>query len=312
MGKLIFIVNSLAGRAHQSGQILKRLQSQNWNRPCEFWMSHSTEQMDAYCDIIKPEECESVVLVGGDGTMNRALESLASKQIPLGFVPAGTANDLVRELYHDFQWPTLAKYVRQRSLRRIDMVTVNGKPFLTVGGIGVGSVLTEHFNQQRWSSKFYNWMKDQLGEKIYTVLAIQSLLFSRVPALPIRIKTAQTEHQFDVAAVFVCNQPTLGGDLRVAPDAKNNDGLLDVLVILHQPRFRLLNVLKALKQGEEPVGCFRLRTARLQIESLTSQPIKAFGDGEALVESRLLDFRIQPQALQVYAPPLSASIEKSA
>src|SRR3954471_24643738 len=196
-----------------------------------------------------------VIAAGGDGTVRLVAQELAGTGVPLGVIPLGTANDFARANgIPDDVAGALDRIVR-RSTRAIDLLEVNGRPFVTAGGIGIGA----------HSALVVPWIKalhplarmaaDSLGSGVYRIAAGANVLFrpglTETVRLTWRVPGEATDQSTEVRTqgVFIANQRTLGGGLALPVPADNADGALDVCVVHDVARVRLLAALTSLLRG---------------------------------------------------------------
>lgn len=247
-------------------------------------------------------ELEILVVFGGDGTLNKVLPYVAQKNISLALMPAGTANDLAAQygLKRDLQ--SLKNILSEPKPEKMDLVSVNGQLYATVGGIGIGSHISEKINQLRDSSRTAAQASKFLGAHIYPMMALKTIVMGE--SLPRKILVRSDEHEqvVQTAAIFVSNQALVGSKISVAPQARNNDGMIDVLVIQAESKAGLLHSLLAMRSGQEPEPCLRFSGKKIVLKSLDGQAIPVFGDGEPLVKSDALTFEVLNGALQILRP----------
>ena len=299
MKKLVFIANNMAGKG-KAWEIVRQAQRFIYGWECELKCSTSPEEALEFCQALDNESCEGVFLAGGDGTINRALPGLVKKGIPLGIIPTGTSNDFAQELGFSLDWEMIQRIVDNGSYDPIDLIEVNGLPFATAGGIGVGSFVTSEFNRRRDKSLAFRLLSQRLKGQIYSVLSAKTILLQQDYIHHLRITSENFNQTLRTAVLFVCNQAFLGDDLLVAPDARNDDAKFNVLVSRGFGRKELIHVLIDLKKGKSPKDSVHFVSRHLVIEDLDNRPIQVFGDGETLAESPRLEFEIIPKALQVY------------
>src|ERR1700759_2463898 len=98
------------------------------------------ERASDLSDLIRAtkRDIDSVIIGGGDGTLNAALPGLLETALPLGIIPLGTANDLARTLGIPIDPAAAAHIVARGALQRVDIGEVNGYPFFNVASIGFG------------------------------------------------------------------------------------------------------------------------------------------------------------------------------
>jgi len=300
MKKIAVIANRTAGR----GRAIVAIQEAKrtlWGWPLEFICPESPDHLQRVCRDLDPEVYEAAVVIGGDGTMNQALRGMANGQVPLFAYPGGTANDFAGELGMTGHWEQVQRLLDKRIIEPIDLITANGIPFATVAGIGVGSILTAELNEQRQKSVLFREGLKRLRSELYTVLSAKTVLFRRDYLYHLHIRSNVFDEKIKTAAVFVCNQNKLAGNLRVAQFSEHNDQMFSVLIIPGHRIDELIGSLLKLKFGKLAKGDFiSFSTQSLTIRDLQGRPFAVFGDGETLIEDTAVEFKIRPKGIQVY------------
>ncbi|NBW81739.1 hypothetical protein EBR21_08290 [bacterium] len=238
---------------------------------------------------------EDLVIAGGDGTLQCALPTLVETQRPFVVLPLGTANDFAS--HWGFTPDLLSVYhsLERRILRRADVIQCNE----TVGGLGVGSLLTRDFNSLRRISPLFKKASHFAGTNIYTGLAAATILGRRSYLRKYEIETENGVISGLYSNVFVCNQPRLGGDLLVAPQARTTDGLFDVLLLKGRTPYELLASLAKMKMRGEPMLSQRVKANQMVIRSLDGMGNLLFADGESFELGSELKFKMHQQALNI-------------
>lgn len=232
---------------------------------------------------------ERVIAVGGDGTANEVANGLVDTDVALGLYPIGSGNDFARALGYPRKRSTVAAFLRTARERRIDVGEVNGRVFLNVAGVGIDGHVAERVIA---SSRVVG---PRLG---YVVGSIVSIATYRPRVMRVRIDgTARAgKHLMVVAA----NGTHFGSGMRVAPDAKLDDGLLDIVVGGDLGTWSSLVALAKLYRGTHVDGrtILAFKAASLEVDFDAPQPMEA--DGEASRTSGL-KIRVRPRALTVLA-----------
>ncbi len=181
---------------------------------------------------------DGVVAVGGDGLLNLALQVVAGTDVPLGIVPAGTGNDIARALGLALDDPVAAVDLAVAGRTRpVDLGRASGRWFAGVLGSGFDSMVNERANRMTWPS----------GRSRYNLAILAELrTFKPVPyTLELDGETWQTEAML----VAVGNGSSYGGGMRVCPDARLDDGLLDVTVLGPISKLEFLRVFPTVYKG---------------------------------------------------------------
>ncbi|MGW4356693.1 diacylglycerol/lipid kinase family protein [Nocardia sp. NPDC004582] len=244
---------------------------------------------------------DAVVAAGGDGLVGVVLQALVGTGVPLGLIPGGTGNDLARELGVPDDTTVAVATILDGRTRAIDLGTVETEEsgraiwFATVTGTGLDARVTLRANALRWPN----------GPLRYTVAALLELAGKL--AVPYRIElTGSPDHpdgtvlELDAVMVAVGNTRTYGGGMLITPDAKIDDGLLDLTVVGAMSRLEMLRLLPTLSSGkriDHPAAVqYQAREIRL---TAPGAPATADGDPAGLLPAL---FRAHPGALDVLVP----------
>jgi diacylglycerol kinase (ATP) len=211
---------------------------------------------------------DGVVAVGGDGLVNIALQVVAGTDVPLGVVPAGTGNDIARALGLSLDDPVAAvDLVVRGATRPIDLGRANGRWFAGVLGSGFDSMVNERANRMSWPS----------GRSRYNLAILAELRTFR--PVPYELVLDGEPWTTEAMLVAVGNGSSYGGGMRVCPDARLDDGLLDITVLgpISKPEF--LRVFPTVYKGTH-VRHPAVTVRRARQVSLTSAGVTAYADGE--------------------------------
>ena len=298
--KIAVIVNRHAGK----GKAIEALQHARrvlWGWPMEFISPDSSEELRNVCAGLSQDKYEAAVVIGGDGTINHAIRGLARTGVPLLPFPGGTANDLAAECGVKADWEQVQRLIDNNLHEAVDLIEANKVPYATVAGIGVGAALTAELNEKRRSSQFFRIGLDRLRSEIYTLLSAKTVILRNDYVHRLHVRSNVFDEKLQAAAVFICNQDRLGGNMKVARSSENHDQIFSVLIIPAAPKHQLLMSLAKLKMGRISEGDFILfSTGQVTIRELDHRPIEVFGDGETLVRESAIDFKILPQGIRVY------------
>jgi YegS/Rv2252/BmrU family lipid kinase len=235
-------------------------------------------------------DVDFLVLGGGDGTINAALDSLLETRLPLGILPLGTANNTARTLDIPTELVRAARIIAAGVTRRIDVGQVADRYFLTTASIGLSVRITNELSdasKRRW------------GPLAYGVAAIRTL--SRVHPFEAEIHYDGGTRRLRAIQIMVGNGRHYGAALTVAADAEPDDALLDCYAIEAVPWWRLIGLLPALKRGRqgEKADVQAITSRAIRIE--TREPHSIDADGE-LVGKTPATFTTLPGVLEVFAP----------
>ena len=249
---------------------------------------------------------DSIVSVGGDGTVNTLIQSLAHTDIGLLVIPGGTANDLAHELGTEKNIKKVIQWIRSKEMKNIDLIRVNGNYMATNGGIGIGGTVAQKINTIRAKYPVFKKLMKFTGKKIYTFFAASELLSPNLEYCDLKISCDQFNGQVHCAGLLINNQPVLAGSFHVAPGTSNQDGKFNVSILTHPNRQKLLGCVLALAQGIQPVDdpyFITFETDKLTVENINAtKELEFFGDGEILTEDKQKwEVSVDQSALKVYS-----------
>ncbi len=231
---------------------------------------------------------EVVVAMGGDGIVG-ALAGVVREHGVLGVLPAGRGNDFARELGIPFDSRQACRVLATGEVRELDLGEVNGRPFACIASTGFDSEANRLANEARLVK----------GNLVYLYAALRALAAWRPTKFTVRLDG--DEHSFEGYTVVAANSRFYGGGMRVAPEAKTDDGLLEVILIGKNSKLRFLaNLPKVFKGTHVELDGVRSFRAR-EVEISADRAFDVYADGEPV--ARLpAKVRLVPGAMRVIAP----------
>ena len=227
-----------------------------------------------------------VIAWGGDGTINEVASALAFGEVPLGIVRAGSGNGLARELGVDARADVAIANALAATPQPMDVGEIEGRLFANIAGIGVDAFVASRFSLAR--------RRGFLG---YVGISAKAL----ATYVPTRYRITSDGTCVDARAVLVtiANSAQFGNGARIAPGARVDDGLLDLVVL--QERWRLATISQLPRLFNGTVARIRGCTIQ-QIREVTIEadlPMTFHVDGEPVVGGTRLIARVHPGALRV-------------
>ena len=248
-----------------------------------------------------------IVAAGGDGTVHEVANGLASQhsQAVLGIIPLGTGNDAARSLGIPLDVADALSLLESSASRSVDLICLSGpqQQFVVntaAGGFGVQ--VEENVTGQA---------KALLGPFAYWLAAARSARQAREYLATI---TLDNEAPFTVETpnIVLANGRWIGGGNEIAPQARVDDGRMDVVIVTAQSLLRRLKVAVEVGTGshlDSEDVIFR-RAARVRIESDPPMPFSL--DGENFEGDGAIEFAALPRALHVIAPSPPADSQPTA
>jgi YegS/Rv2252/BmrU family lipid kinase len=247
------------------------------------------------------EAGETVVALSGDGMIGVLADVLQS--VPgaiLGVLPGGRGNDLARVLGISPDAVAACSTIAHGVVRPVDLGVVvdpgtgaAGRAFVGIASAGFDS------DANRIANEAPSW----LGGGVYVYGALRALLSWRPARFQIELDPPSEHRSFMAYTVGACNSKTYGGGMRAAPDAKLDDGLLDILVCESVSKLTFLTkVLPKVFKGTHvhlpSVHVFRAA----EVEISADRPFTMYADGDPIGELPLR-VRALPGAVSMLVPP---------
>lgn len=242
------------------------------------------------------DRVDQVVIGGGDGTINLALDGLVETGLPMGLLPMGTANDLARSLEIPDDLNEALGIIRTGQIKTIDVAYVNDSSFINAIGLGLGPRMTREMTPET---------KSRWGVAAYLIGLGRALRQHK--AFHAEVLSDRGSHRAYFLQITVANGIHYGGGMTIAEDARLDDGKLDVLLIRHQSRLDLLGNILRLRfgkvRGAVDIAHWRCEQVRIS----TDEPMDVTADGELVAHTPVI-CRIQSGALGIFAPTMPADL----
>ncbi len=189
--------------------------------------------------IEKNLDIKYLITVGGDGTINYAVQALAGKDIVLVPVPAGTGSDLSRTIGR-VNIKEIPEIISTGKFRNIDLglVHINGESryFINIMESGLGGMVMERVNSIRHRSG------------LTFIHAILSCIMKMKPVMS-DIEIEKEIFHENIIDIIIANGQYYGKGIHASPESLIDDGFLDVHIIKYMPKIRILFKLLSLRNG---------------------------------------------------------------
>ena len=238
--------------------------------------------------------CDIVAAAGGDGTYGEVVNGIIGSGARLGIVPFGTGNDFARALgigtNLDISIHTLFHGIE----RAIDLGSSGERYFINVAACGFDAAVADRFNR---TFRFLH------GAPAYVLAVLASIVTYQ--SRPITLILDGNPRLVCAMLCTIANAPTYGGGMRIAPDAKIDDGLFDVCLLHKVNKFEFLASFYKVFKGTHihHPRVEMLRAARVRIESEWMLPVMIDGDA---VGKTPVEFQLHPRAIKVLVPEITS------
>ncbi|GGF96474.1 diacylglycerol kinase [Paenibacillus albidus] len=164
-----------------------------------------------------------IIAGGGDGTLNEIINGMAEKPNlpPLGVLPLGTTNDFARAMGIPKNWEDSVDLILRNESRLIDLGKANDRYFINIAGGGSLTELTYEVPSR---------LKTMMGQLAYYLKGIEKMASLSPQELIIRANGQELIHD-EFMLFLIANTNSVGGFEKLAPDARIDDGLFDVIAV---------------------------------------------------------------------------------
>lgn len=287
--RAVLVYNPAAGRRGQM-RLLPRLTAHLERTGFEIEAVATTGPDDATRiarEAAERGDCEAVLVLGGDGTVREAAAGLVDTELALGILPGGTANVLAQALGLPNHPLRAAAVLHECSVRSFDVGVCGDTPFLMMASSGLDAVIMGQVDPR---------LKAVFGPTGVVLSGLKSWWGYGYPELHLEADGEPLTATFAAA----CNIPLYGGPYRLAPDARFDDGRLD-LALFHGGRSQTLAFAVDVLRGGH--------LKRPDVEIRRIEEIVFHGpeggclqvDGDGCAEPLPARVRIGPQTLRVLA-----------
>jgi YegS/Rv2252/BmrU family lipid kinase len=290
MKKIIFIVNPVSGVGKQKGiekLIAKHLDASVFG----YTIVYTKKQGDA-TDISKDAESrgvDAVIVVGGDGTVNETAQGLIGSETAMGIIPTGSGNGLSRHLKIPMNPAKAIRILNNYKTAKIDTATLNDNLFVSVAGVGFDAKVAKEFAKsgRRGFRKYFNIVTSAYTSykpRKYT-LVIDGQEISRKALM-----------------ISFANSNQFGNNTSIDPNAKLDDGFIDVCIVSKVPYWKtvFLAPLLFLKKFDRTSYVEIIRAK--DVELVRKKGRSGHLDGDPFVAGKNVHLKIQPLSLKVIIP----------
>ncbi len=276
--KALFVINPLAGTNRRIRDEIFKILSIGYELEVL-----TAEDKEKTLERLRLRRPSTVIVAGGDGTINSTIPYLMESGAFLGIIPFGSGNGLARNLRIPLNPAQAARRLLRPKKLRVDVGIINGKIyFMNVAGVGFDGYVAHEFESmgKRGIPPYvYAALKGyfKFGEFNYETQGIRGKAF----------------------LIAFANFPQYGGEARIAPGANPSDGKVDV-IFLRKPNigYTLGNWPRLFVGGIEKLRIYsRLRVSSLNLRVSPPQPSHYDGEKGPLLTS--LHLQVRKRAVKV-------------
>ena len=295
MKEMIAIVNPLAGKG-QGHDIAEKVRARFKTSGIELEMIET--RSSGHASEIAAEQLRNgnkdFVCMGGDGTLYETINGLFQYGRPegvnLAIVPIGTGNSFLKDF--DQHSRNLADKIIQNNLRKCDVVETihaNGKlHWVNIFSFGFTSKVGATRNR-----RFPNI--GTIGYSFSVFLELQ-----RLSSFFVKLKLDERLIESDATFISINNTRFTGGNMMMAPNARPDDGLLDIVEVQKMGRIELIKAFPKIFQGTH-IALDKVKTYKSKsVEFFFDHPLDIMIDGE-MKTIQPISMNVLPGAINIYA-----------
>jgi diacylglycerol kinase (ATP) len=284
--KLLFIINPSAGNTRTDwGAVIQQYFSgtghtiylYNLPYPCHAGMVK--EKIYEY-------QPDKVIAVGGDGTLKLVAESVRNMHVPVGVLPAGSANGMAKELTIPTEPRKALDVILNGQLKKIDLIRINNELCIHLSDIGFNAFVVKTFET---FNKRGMWGYIKAAWKVLW----------RNPRMQVTIAADNKYIQRNAAMIVVANATKYGTGALINPEGELDDGLFEVIVIKKMALSEIFKMMIS-KKPYDPEKIEMYKTSGVQVQSKHKVHFQI--DGEYLGKIHTIRAEVLPGALEVVVP----------
>ena len=217
---LHIVFNPVAGkkRATKNLAIAERIFSER-NIPYEVHATAAAGDGEKIVRELSEQGETQFVVIGGDGTLHEALNGLSDPTVcTLGLIPSGTGNDFAEALGIPLDGEKAALKIAEGAPSVVDYMQIGHRRSMNVAGLGMDVDVLERC------------LRGKSKGKLKYLKSLLSSLF-KFKGYKIRIESDGQVQTRDALIAAVCNGSLFGGGIKICPPAKEDDGLMDIILV---------------------------------------------------------------------------------
>ena len=292
MQKIRALINPKSGLGSSTEFLIRSLQDAWDSKTCDLTFQYSTSKEDGQLKVRHALEAgvDTILVVGGDCMVNSIGTELIDTGVALGVIPAGSGNGFARHFDIPLEPAEAARVLATSERKQVDVGLANGMPFFVTCSLAWDATIVRTFE------KF-----PVRGILPYVLAGAYELLEYRPK--PFQVMIDGVSERFENPLVFtVANLTQYGGGLRIAPQARADDGRMELVVINQKDIHQVLPGINKLLTGKlhTAQGVITRPFQKLSIRREDAGPMQL--DGELIQAPKEVVITVKPGALTGLAP----------
>ena len=288
--KILFIINPISGIGKQTKVESVILQKLDFTI---FEYSIKYTEYPHHAAIIAKEAAANgvdiVVAVGGDGSINDVATGILNSNTTMAVIPAGSGNGLARYFKIPLNISKAIEIINSCNITEIDTATINGKPFVSIAGIGFDALVAKKFANVKRRG-FWSYFRISISE------------FLKYKAVEYTISINNKQIKRSSLLISFANSNQFGFNASISPKASVTDGYIDLCIVnkvppakaaLIAPKLFLKNIDKS-----KHVEIYKVKEATVSCEI----PENSHIDGDVNEKIKEAVIKIYPKSLKIIIP----------
>jgi diacylglycerol kinase family enzyme len=298
-GHIAVVLNATSGHgsAPQAAERLKEIFAEA-EREARITLAKGGSEISAAMRRAVDDGCETLVVGGGDGTINSGASAVVARGIPLGVLPLGTLNHFAKDLGIPLDLDQAAKVVLDGVVCKVDVGEVNGRLFLNNSSLGVYPAIV------RLREKYRATLRGKWIAALWAGLTV----LRRSPFMGVRIVAEGKAIVRRTPLILVGNNEYRMAGLQAGSRESLAQGRLSLYVLNAERRPGLLRLAwQVLLKGAEQVKEVDLITVEEATVETRRRRLQVATDGEVFSLESPLNYRIRAGALRVHVPEAASA-----
>ncbi|HVW61851.1 MAG TPA: diacylglycerol kinase family protein [Puia sp.] len=295
--KIIYLINPISGTRGKSSLkelIIQRTKEENID--FRILPTNAEGNYGFLPDLISKEQVTDIVICGGDGTVNAVASTLQGSPVRIGIIPMGSGNGLAFAAKIPKDPSRALTIIFAGKASPVDGFMINERFSCMLCGIGFDAQVAHTFAQEATR-----------GLKTYIKVTFRHFFSGKYWPFDIDVPSAGQHFHTEAFFISIANANQFGNHFTIAPRARLDDGLLDIVIVKKMNKLRtLLSVLRQVRKGH-PAKPLRdnghvlyFQTPSLRIVNSRLAPLHVDGDPQATAPA--FDIRVLPGIFQLIQP----------
>jgi len=281
--KILLVINPISGDSNKDPlvRVIKKSTTSN----IEIFKTTGEDDIINIKKLISNNDFERILVIGGDGTIKLVAEAMGKQSLPIGIIPAGSANGLASDLDLPLEQEEFIKVALGDKKKSIDAIKVNDQLCLHISDLGLNAELIREYEQGAFRGKFG-----------YALQTIPTLFHTEGPyEFTINVND-ETLHRKGIM-LAIANSKKFGTGAVVNANGKIDDGVFELLLF---KKLDFIEVFKTLDKEAKLSPEFLEVIPTKKAIITTKKTIDFQIDGEYCEALRKVEAEISPKALTVF------------